>query len=60
MGFIEHDPTCVIGLDAPANSLIDSTTNPKMKIVEGEGIGVRSLVRNTLGVEGHVGASRWD
>jgi hypothetical protein len=30
-----------------------------MKIVEGEGIGVRSLVRNPSGVEGPVGAPGW-
>ncbi len=30
-----------------------------MKTTEGEGIGARSLVRNTLGVEGHVGALIW-
>ncbi len=27
-----------------------------MKIAEGEGVGARSLARNTLGVEGRVGA----
>jgi hypothetical protein len=36
--------------------LIDSITSPKVKLAEGEGIGVRSLVRSTLGVKGHVGA----
>jgi hypothetical protein len=45
--------------DAPTNSLIDSTSSPKVKIVEGEGIGVCSLIHNTLGVEGHVGAPGW-
>jgi hypothetical protein len=27
--------------------------------MEGEGVGARSLARNTLRVEGRVGASRW-
>jgi hypothetical protein len=39
--------------DAPPNSLIDSTTNPKVKTMEGERIGVCSLIQNILGVEGH-------
>ncbi len=30
-----------------------------MKIMEGEGVGVRSLVRNTSKVERHVGAPGW-
>jgi hypothetical protein len=33
--------------------------NPKMKTVEGKGVGLRSLARNTSGVEGHVGALGW-
>jgi hypothetical protein len=43
-------------LDAPPSFLMDSTASPKVKIME-EGIEVRYLVRNTLRVEGHVGAS---
>jgi len=39
---------------------MDSTTSPKVKIAKGEGIGACSLVRNTLGVEGHVGVLGWD
>ncbi len=39
----------------PPSSLMDSTTNPKVKIVE-EGVGACSLAYNTLGVEGCVGA----
>jgi hypothetical protein len=35
--------------DAPPSSLMDSTTTPKVKTMEGEGLGARSLVRNTLG-----------
>jgi len=34
---------------------MDSTASPKVKIAKGEGVGVCSLVRNTLGVEGYVG-----
>jgi len=37
-----------------------STTSPKRKITKGKGVGARSLVRNILGVEGHVGALGWD
>jgi len=35
---------------------MDSIVNPKVKTVEGEGVRAHSLVRNTLGVEGHAGA----
>jgi hypothetical protein len=45
--------------DAPPNSLINSTASLKVKTTEGQGVGVRSLVHNTLGVEGHVGAPKW-
>jgi hypothetical protein len=31
----------------------------KVKIAEGEGVGARSLARNTSRVEGCVGAPRW-
>jgi hypothetical protein len=34
--------------------------SPKVKIVEGEGVGARSLACNTSGVEGHVEAQGWD
>jgi hypothetical protein len=47
-------------IDAPPNFLMDSTTSPNVKTTEGERIGVRSLARNTSGVEGHDGASGWD
>ncbi len=33
--------------------------NLKVKTIEGEGIGVHSLTRNTLWVKGFVRASRW-
>jgi len=42
--------------DAPLNSLIDSTTSPKVKTTKRKGVGVHSLARSTSGVEGHVGA----
>jgi len=32
---------------------MDSTANPKVKTMEGEGAEVCSLTRKTLGVEGH-------
>jgi hypothetical protein len=37
---------------------MDSTTSPKVKTMEG-GIGVRSLIRNTSGVEGRAKALGW-
>jgi hypothetical protein len=46
--------------NAPPSSLMDSTTNPKVKTTEGEGVGVCFLIHNTLGVEGCVGILRWD
>jgi hypothetical protein len=39
---------------------MDSITSPKVKTMEGERVGVHFLIYNTLGVEGHVGTSRWD
>ncbi len=45
--------------DTPLNSLIDSIASPKVKTSEGEGVRVRSLVQNTLGVDGHARAPRW-
>jgi hypothetical protein len=44
--------------EAPLNSLMDSTTSPKVKTTEGKGVGARSLTCSTLGVEGRVGAPR--
>jgi hypothetical protein len=46
--------------DTPPSSLMDSNVSLRVKITEGEGVGVRSLARNTLGVKGHAGVSRWD
>ncbi len=37
---------------APPSSLMDSTKSPKVKIAKGERVGLRSLIRNTLRVEG--------
>jgi len=39
---------------------MDSIASPKVKTTERERVGVRSLARNTLEVEGHAGAPRWD
>jgi len=38
---------------------MDSTTSPKVKTTEGEGVGVRSLARNISRVEGRAGALGW-
>ncbi len=46
--------------DTPPNSLKDSNANPKVETIEEKGNGVCSLIRNTSGVEGHVGAPRWE
>jgi hypothetical protein len=46
--------------DAPPSSLMDSTMSPKVKTTKGEGVGVRSLAHNILGVEGRAGAPKWD
>jgi len=46
--------------DAPPNSLMNSTLNPKVKTMEGKRIEMHSLIHNTLGVEGCVRALRWD
>jgi hypothetical protein len=45
--------------DAPSSSLMDSTMNPKVKTMEGEGVRVCSLARNTLGVEECARISGW-
>lgn len=39
--------------------LIYSTTSPKMKTMEWEGVGVHYLVRNTLGVDGCARTLGW-
>jgi hypothetical protein len=49
-----------IASDALPSSLMDSTTSPKVKTMEGKGVGTRSLVCNTLGVEGCAGVPGWD
>jgi len=41
-----------IQYDTPPSSLMDSITSPKVKTTKGERIGARSLLRNTLRVEG--------
>jgi len=55
-----HLSSIIMPIDAPPSSLMDSIVNPKVKTVEGKGIGACSLARNTLKVEGRVGALRWD
>jgi hypothetical protein len=45
--------------DAPLSFLMESTTSPKVKTPKGEGVGARSLVHNTSGVDGRVGALGW-
>jgi len=47
-------------IDAPPNSLMDSTASPNVKTTKGKRVGVHSLARNILGVEEHAGAPRWD
>jgi len=39
---------------------MDSTTNPKVKTMEGEGVGACSLACSISGVKGCVRALRWD
>jgi hypothetical protein len=39
---------------------IETNYESKVKTIEGKKVRVRSLVLNTLGVEGHVGVPRWD
>jgi hypothetical protein len=48
----------IIIMDTPPHSLKVSNVSSEMKTTKG-GIGVCSLVHNTLGVEGRVGAPRW-
>jgi hypothetical protein len=43
--------------DVPPHSLKDSNASSKVKTMEVEGVGVCSLVHNTLGVEGHEGGA---
>jgi hypothetical protein len=50
----------VMHIDAFPSSLMDSITSPKVMRVKGEAIGACFLVRNTLGVERHVGTLKWD
>jgi len=45
--------------DAPPRSLMNSIASPKVKTMKGKRIGAFSLVHNTTGVEGHVGAPGW-
>jgi hypothetical protein len=47
-------------VDTPPSSLMESTANPKVKTTEGKKVVACSIACNTLGVEGRVGAPRWD
>jgi hypothetical protein len=47
-------------VNAPSSSLMDSLVNPKVKTLEGEGVGVCSLVHSALGVEGRAKVLGWD
>ncbi len=45
--------------DAPPSSLMDSTVSPNVTIMEGEGVGARSLAWSTSGVKGCARAPGW-
>jgi len=60
-GYLKHELYSKEGSgDAPPNSLMDSIASPKVKTTKIEGIGVRSLARNTLGVKGCTRTPGWD
>jgi hypothetical protein len=44
----------------PPSSLMDLTASPKVRTMEGKGVGARSLACSTLGVEGCVRILGWD
>jgi hypothetical protein len=46
---VESSILTICHIGAPQNSLIDSTTSPKVKTMEGEGVGVHSLIYNIGG-----------
>jgi hypothetical protein len=46
--------------NTPPSSSMDSTMNPMVKTLEGEGVGARSLAHNISGVEGRAGTPGWD
>ncbi len=48
-----------ISYGTPPSSLIDSTASPKVKTTEGQGVGVRFLVRSISGVKGRARALGW-
>jgi len=37
-----------------------ASMSPKMKTMKGKGVGAHYVARSILGVEGRVGALRWD
>jgi RNAse (barnase) inhibitor barstar len=60
-GFPKHKAMNMDGIpDMLISSLIDLNVNLKWKQRKSKKLGTRSLVRSTLGVEGHAGAPGWD
>jgi hypothetical protein len=63
IGLVTFNPTCNISCDTFPSSLIDSNMSLKgkqQKTTEEQRVRACSLALNTLRVEGHAGASRWD
>jgi len=56
---IHVGPFCQWETNTPPSSLMDLIMSPKVKIVEGEEVRVRSLARNISRVKGHVKALGW-
>jgi hypothetical protein len=46
--------------DTSLSSLMDSTASPKVKTMEGKGVGACPLACNISGVEGHARTLGWD
>jgi hypothetical protein len=46
-------------IDAPPSFLLDPTVNPKVRTMEGEGVGSHSLAHSTSRVEGHARVPGW-
>jgi len=57
--YSKNNKHLVILLNTPADSLMDSNANPKVKTTKGKGVGAHSLACSTLGVEGHARAPGW-
>ncbi len=54
------NPKNNIIINTPPSSSIYSTTSPKVKTMEGKGVWVCSLARNTSRVKGRDGALGWE